>query len=123
MLQKKTTVFFVLFICYACFSAWVYTHGTEVKTGAAISQTALAGKTLWQQKNCIACHQLYGLGGYLGPDLTHIISDSSRGKIYAAAFIKAGGTTMPNFHLTDKETEAIIAYLSYVDASAKSNDE
>jgi nitric oxide reductase subunit C len=122
MLSRKTTVFFILFICYAAFSAWVYTSGTEQRKNGRITAEALAGKVLWQQKNCIACHQLYGLGGYLGPDLTHIISDPSKGKIYAAAFIKTGGTTMPDFHFNDKETAAIIAYLNYVDASEGNND-
>jgi nitric oxide reductase subunit C len=122
MLKKKTTVFFILFICYACFSAWVYTRGTEQRPGIQMSGQAAAGKLLWQEKNCIACHQLYGLGGYLGPDLTNIISDPSRGSAYAAAFVKSGGTTMPNYHLTDKETDDIIAYLKYVDASSKINE-
>ena len=82
---------------------------------------AIKGKVLWQQKNCIACHQLYGLGGYLGPDLTYITSDPSRGKLYAAAFLKSGGTTMPNFHFSDTEIASIIAYLSYADAASHNN--
>lgn len=122
MLKKKTTVFFILFICYACFSAWVYTRGTEQQPGITMSEQADAGKLLWQEKNCIACHQVYGLGGYLGPDLTNIIADPSRGSSYAAAFIKSGGKTMPDYQFTDKETEALIAYLKYVDASSKNNE-
>lgn len=122
MLRKKTTVFFLLFTCYAAFSAWVYTKGTEQPT-ASLSEEVLRGKKIWQQKNCIACHQLYGLGGYLGADLTHIISDPAKGKSYATAFIKSGGSTMPDFHFTHTDIEAIIAYLSYVDASAKTNNQ
>lgn len=118
MLRKTTTVFIILFSCYVAFSAWVYTRGTE-QENISIPKEALTGKSLWQKKNCIACHQLYGLGGYLGADLTHIISDPAKGKPYAAAFIRTGGTTMPDFHFSETEIEAIIAYLSYVDASAK----
>lgn len=121
MRNKKLIAFFTLFVSYAAFSAWVYTRGTEQHNLAPMSAEALAGKEIWQAKNCIACHQVYGLGGYLGPDLTNIVSDPSKGESYAAAFIKNGGATMPNFHLTDKETGAVIAYLRYVSASARNN--
>lgn len=121
MWKKKTTIFFTLFISYAAYSAWVYTNGTEQNIQIRFSDQEMLGKQLWQEKNCSSCHQVYGLGGYLGPDLTNITSDPKRGKAYAAAFIKFGGATMPNFHLNDKETEAIIAYLANVDASVKNN--
>ncbi|HEX6914274.1 MAG TPA: cytochrome c [Chitinophagaceae bacterium] len=120
-MKKKTTIFFLLFISYASYSAWVYTKGTEQNIPAKFTSQAMTGKQLWQQHNCISCHQLYGLGGYLGPDLTNITSDPRRGKAYAEAFIRAGGPTMPVFHFNDKQTEAIIAYLEYVDASVKNN--
>ena len=121
MWKNKTTVFFTLFISYAAYSFWVYTKGTELNTKSSFTKQEQLGKELWQQKNCSSCHQLYGLGGYLGPDLTNITSDPKRGKNYAAAFIKYGGTTMPNFHLTDEQTAAILAYLATVDASVKNN--
>lgn len=120
MWSKKTAVFLVLFLGYAAFSAWVYTAGTEQKV-AAPSPAAMQGKKLWQDLNCSSCHQLYGLGGYLGPDLTNIMSDPRRGKEYAAAFIRSGGTTMPNFHLGDEDVASLLAYLSYVDESIKNN--
>ena len=120
MWSKKTAVFFVLFLGYAGFSAWVYTSGTEQRA-AAPSAEALRGKQVWQDLNCSSCHQVYGLGGYLGPDLTNIISDPRRGKEYAAAFIRSGGATMPNFHLGDADVQSLLAYLSYVDESVKNN--
>jgi len=66
----------------------------------------------------VACHQIYGLGGYLGPELTTAWSDPRRGELYMRAFLQAGGRTMPNFHLTPKEIDAITAYLRYVDSTA-----
>ncbi len=121
MWQKKTTVFFTLFISYAAFSFWVYTKGTALNTPSSFTKQQQIGKELWQQKNCSSCHQIYGLGGYLGPDLTNITSDPKRGKDYASVFIKYGSATMPNFNLTDEQTAAIIAYLVTVDASVKNN--
>lgn len=122
MWKKKTFVFLVLFCSYAAYSGWVYTRGTE-QTTAAISTQAAAGKQLWQQNNCSSCHQLYGLGGYLGPDLTNIISDPKRGSSYAKAFIAGGGATMPKFHLNEEQVEAVVAYLAYVDESVKNNSQ
>ena len=119
--KKKTTVFAILFLSYSAYSGWVYTQGTEDNHNLKFSGQEQLGKQVWQTNNCIACHQLYGLGGYLGPDLTNIISDKRRGKEYAAAFIRSGGTTMPNFHLTDEQVNAVLAYLTYVDATVHNN--
>ena len=80
-------------------------------------QSALAdkGKTLWQQHNCGACHQVYGLGGFLGPDLTNVYS--IREADYIKAFIQAGTKTMPAFNMSDNEMAALLSYLKDVDAS------
>ncbi|MGI9570032.1 MAG: c-type cytochrome [Desulfobulbia bacterium] len=73
------------------------------------------GQELFQEHNCIACHQFYGLGGYMGPDLTNVISN--RGAAYAGAFIANGTTQMPNLGLGVDETAALVAYLEFVDTT------
>lgn len=78
-----------------------------------MSDAARHGQQVFQDKNCIACHQFYGLGGYMGPDLTNVIS--TRGEAYSRAFIVAGTARMPNFELTDDEVSAVLAYLGFVD--------
>jgi nitric oxide reductase subunit C len=71
------------------------------------------GAEVFQQYNCVACHQFYGLGGYMGPDLTNVVSN--RGEAYARAFITAGTATMPNLGLQPEEIDAVVAYLAFVD--------
>ena len=71
------------------------------------------GVQVFQQYNCIACHQFYGLGGYMGPDLTNVMSN--RGEPYTRAFIAAGTATMPNLGLSSDEIDAVVAYLGFVD--------
>ena len=66
------------------------------------------GAAVYQQYNCVACHQFYGLGGYMGPDLTNVISN--RGAAYARAFITAGTGTMPNLGLAPEEIDRVVAY-------------
>jgi len=80
-----------------------------------MSKSSINGEDLWQKNNCAACHQLYGLGGYLGPDLTNIISDTLKGDKYVAAFLNSGTKSMPKFHFSEREKEEIVAFLTHVD--------
>ncbi|MCC7402569.1 MAG: c-type cytochrome [Chitinophagaceae bacterium] len=116
----KLAIFIVLFTAYIGYSVVVYTKGT--KSDINFSKTEQAqinrGKLLFQQYNCTSCHQLYGLGGYLGPELTTAYSDKNRGETYMRAFLKNGGNRMPDFHLQDKDIDALISFLKYVDETA-----
>jgi nitric oxide reductase subunit C len=81
---------------------------------------ALAGWKVWQQNNCQSCHQIYGLGGYMGPDLTNVVSDSGESKQYLQTFIKYGTGKMPDFHLSDSEVNNLVAFLHWIDKSGRS---
>jgi nitric oxide reductase subunit C len=80
-----------------------------------LSKEALIGETIWQQNSCFHCHQLYGLGGYLGPDLTNIYSDTNKGPNYINAFLTSGIKSMPKFHFSKSEKLALIVFLKEVD--------
>jgi nitric oxide reductase subunit C len=79
------------------------------------NKLAQEGKILWQQKNCQACHQLYGLGGHLGPDLTNV--SGRRPEAYIQAILKVGTPVMPNFHLTKKEINELIEFFKYTNTT------
>lgn len=113
-LKTKRLVLFTLIGLYLLYSWFVYTNGTE--TQYEITSSANQGKQLFQQKNCIACHQIYGLGGYMGPDLTNVMS--RRGDAYCRALIQAGTDRMPGFQLEINELNNLIDYLSFVDSTA-----
>ena len=85
-----------------------------MSSSVAMSEAAMEGGKIWQSKNCQACHQLYGLGGYMGPDLTNIISNPAKGPDYVKAFLVLGTKTMPRFTFTEEEKDQIVAYLTYV---------
>lgn len=116
----KILIFLILFATYIIYSVIVYTRGT--KNNLTFSQTEMEqinrGKLLFQQYNCTSCHQLYGLGGYLGPELTTAYSDAHRGELYMKAFLKNGGIRMPNFHFREEDINALISFLKYVDETA-----
>lgn len=106
----------VFFLFYFIYSFFVYTQKSEsIEANKTITPLAIEGRLVFQKYNCISCHQLYGLGGYLGPDLTNVISN--KGNYYVSAVIKNGMLKMPNLNLQDDEIESLVEYLSFADSS------
>lgn len=103
----------MLFI-FAIYNSLIYTQGTS-NSSPKLSAQAIAGEQLWQDNNCTACHQIYGLGGYLGPDLTNVIS--LRGPDFVDAFVNTGVKSMPKFNFDQAERAALIEFLKAVDTT------
>ena len=78
-----------------------------------LSDAALRGRTLWHENACQVCHQLYGQGGFLGPDLTNAASrvDASR----LASLLTVGSGQMPAFQFTDEQIADLSTYLEALD--------
>jgi nitric oxide reductase subunit C len=116
----KIIAFIFLFIAFVGYTIIVYTKGTtkDKKYSLAEQKQINKGKELFQKHNCSSCHQLYGLGGYLGPELTTAWSDKHRGEAYMKVFLKAGGLRMPKYNFNEEEINSIISYLRYVDSTA-----
>jgi nitric oxide reductase subunit C len=116
----KVVLFITLFTGYLVYSTIIYSKGTESRVQLTGQQAAevIKGKLLFEKYNCTACHQLYGLGGYLGPELTTAYSDPKRGEIFMKAFLQSGGQRMPDFHFKPDEVASIISFLKYVDSTA-----
>jgi nitric oxide reductase subunit C len=110
-----------LFTTFLIYTAFVYTSCDPGKPEVAHpSSQIVAGWNTWQQKNCQTCHQLYGLGGYMGPDLTNVASDPLKSTQYLFTFIRYGTGKMPNFNLSDTEINNLVAFLKWVDKSGQS---
>jgi nitric oxide reductase subunit C len=107
----------VFCVAFAIYSAFIYTSGTEIPRSSGLTQQAKHGMALFQEKNCIACHQFYGLGGYMGPDLTNVISSPNKGADYARSFIENGTDKMPNYELSASEINDLVEFLKFVDVS------
>lgn len=83
-----------------------------------LSETALpekAGEKLMRAYDCYACHRIGNEGRFVGPDLTWI--NFRKSAVWERNWLKnpetfKPGTFMPNFHLTDPELDAIVAYLA-----------
>ena len=74
-----------------------------------LSDEATIGKSVFQRNNCQACHQIFGFGGFLGPDLTNVVPPHTPGSL--AAILSSGPGAMPSFSLTPDETLALSEYL------------
>ena len=82
-----------------------------------ITPAVAAGKKLWETNNCIGCHTLLGEGAYYAPELGNVYK--RRGGDFIKAWMKAqptktpGRRQMPNFNLSDKELDDLVAFLKY----------
>jgi len=105
----KKRLLAVLVLAFIVQSSLVYSDERH----EPLSESALAGRALWHRHACQTCHQLYGQGGFLGPDLTNAASrvDSTR----LASLLKVGSGQMPPLRLTDEEVASVSAFLSAMD--------
>ncbi|GAB1445180.1 MAG: cytochrome c [Cyclobacteriaceae bacterium] len=109
-----------LLVSFVIYTSFIYRQPI-VHELSEDTEIVMQGKMIWQKKNCGACHQIYGLGGFLGPDLTNIYSAVGKGPMYIKAFVTAGTPVMPSFHLQEQEMTELLQYLRHVDASGKSD--
>jgi len=117
----KQLIFWSLVSLFLADSAFVYSSGAG-DSGPVNNpgELAMTGKMLFQEHNCIACHQIYGLGGYMGPDLTNVQSGKGKDGGPSRAFLRLGTNRMPDFHLKETELDALIAYLKYINKTGRS---
>lgn len=89
---------------------------TTVRT-PELTEQVVAGKRVWQRKNCNDCHTILGIGGYFAPELTKVAD--RRDAAWLRRWLKnpqavKPGTTMPDQHLTDAEVDSLIAFFQWV---------
>lgn len=110
----KQLALIVLVSCFAGQTLLVYADPTSCEP---LSAEALRGRRLWHSHNCQACHQMYGFGGFLGPDLTNAIGRLSDDRLH---FILTEGTSpMPSFGFDDDQIAALRAFLVAMDKSGQ----
>ncbi len=83
-----------------------------------LTPLVVEGKHLWDSKNCMGCHTIFGEGAYYAPELTRVYE--RRGE----AFIRAqladpekmfpGQRKMTNYHFAPAEIDALVEFLKWV---------
>lgn len=82
-----------------------------------IPEQAVAGKLVWQRHNCVSCHTLFGNGGYVGDDLTHITAKETPS--YLINYLVQPPVMRPNKYthhpaLDEADAENLVHYLEFV---------
>jgi len=82
-----------------------------------LTDAVVAGKQVWQSKNCNDCHTILGIGGYFAPDLTKVIT--RRGAPWVSSWLAnpqamKPGTTMPDQRLTPDQVNNLVSFVSWV---------
>jgi nitric oxide reductase subunit C len=100
--------------CFAVQGALVY---TDPPSGARLDGPALEGARVWQEHNCNVCHQVYGWGGFLGPDLTNVAGRLGKDGLRArlAEVTADGSGQMPPIPLSDEDLDALVAWFADLD--------
>jgi mono/diheme cytochrome c family protein len=94
-----------------------------LNTTKAVEPTAAVGAQLVEQYECRSCHKIAGEGALKAPSLDGItLRSDDPVQVTLRLWLRdpravKGDTAMPNFRLSDSEIEALLAYLSEVDAS------
>ena len=104
---------------YIGLSIVVYTDHPMQATDPPLSETERQGLAIWRDHNCQACHQIYGFGGFLGPDLTNRVTERTPDAEFRY-ILEDGSREMPAFDLPEAEQEAVLAFLRAVNRSGRS---
>ncbi len=113
------TVLRLLIVCYILISIVSYTDYPRRSAEAPLSPLERRGQAVWRSNGCQVCHQIYGYGGFLGPDLTNrVTGDTPDDEI--TTIVTSGQGRMPAFDLAPDETDALLAYLRKMNRSGRS---
>jgi nitric oxide reductase subunit C len=112
--KKYLVVLLLLLIFFSIYNFTIYTSKTDYGK-VHLSEKAIKGENIWLKNNCNSCHQIYGLGGYLGPDLTNVYSNKNKNEYYLKAMLNSGVKTMPKFRFNSDEKEELIQFLKEID--------
>ena len=103
---------FIAVVLYGLIFFFLLQHPGYESEAGPIGAEAARGREIWRRHNCSSCHSLYGLGGFLGPDLTRLARTRSAG--YMQSIIRNGNGLMPAFDLGKEESAALYAFFQYL---------
>ncbi len=105
----KKVLMFCLTLAFVVQSALVYSDDRR----EPLSEEALKGRSLWHRNGCQVCHQIYGQGGFLGPDLTNVASSIERTRL--ESLLTVGSGQMPAYGFSSEQVSQMVSYFEALD--------
>jgi len=106
---SKKILLTVLAASFAVQTGLVYSDDADL----VLSDDAVQGRKLFHDGSCQVCHQLWGQGGFLGPDLTNAASRVDQTRL--ASLLTVGSGQMPAFHFDATQIAQVRAFLEEID--------
>lgn len=124
MLSKEAARNFFLIGTGLCFGAFILltvdtVQQVPVQTNEQnLSESAIRGKHLFDQNNCMGCHTILGEGAYYAPELTKVTE--RRSERYIKKFINdpqkyaRGKRKMVQYNFSDQELDDLYSFFKWV---------
>lgn len=115
----RALLFGVLVCVYIGLSVIAYTDHGGSQSITPLTSRERSGLEVWRKNNCQVCHQIYGFGGFLGPDLTNVVDDGRSDDDFAK-ILTVGYKKMPAMNLSDEDCVSVLAFLRAVNRTGRS---
>lgn len=115
-IRVRKALLATLLAAFATQGCLVYTDG-KAAAQPPLDEFQMEGRAVYLSNNCGACHQLFGFGGFLGPDLTNATQRVSRARF--GELLTDGSRQMPAYHLPPEDVDAVVAYLRAIDRTGQ----
>ncbi|MCZ6691247.1 MAG: c-type cytochrome [Planctomycetota bacterium] len=116
---RREIIFGVIVVAYLFVAVVAYTDHPRKPGEDPLTEFERAGLDVWRRNNCQVCHQIYGFGGFLGPDLTNRVTDEIDDE-ELSWILEFGSGRMPALDLSEDDQEAVLAYLRAVNRTGQS---
>lgn len=115
----RAALFGALVCAYIGLSLVAYTDYGGPSSNSRLTKSERAGLEVWRKNNCQVCHQIYGFGGFIGPDLTNVIDHRHADSDFFPILTK-GYKKMPALNLSEEDCVNVIAFLHAVNRTGRS---
>ena len=119
------SLFFIAIFAFLSWNSVGYIRNHSTNT-AALSDSVVRGKRVWEANACIDCHTILGEGAYFAPELSNVMArwgvaddpeaayETLKGWMEAQPSGVEGRRQMPQFNLSDDEIRDLADFFLWV---------
>jgi len=109
---------FAFLVAAFVIQTWLVYSDPAGRQTPPLSPLADRGQRLWFDHNCQSCHQIYGFGGFLGPDLTNAAGSLTEARL--RLILTEGAGRMPAFGFDEEQRGALQQFFVELDRTGVS---